>query len=143
MKQKYKDAFSEVNEILKLMPTELSNKIPQKFKEIIKNEKSSTYISNIKAPIDECVLKDETVIILALIYRDFLCNELERKNLKARDLEALKAFEEESRKKYNPDNIFKNNKKNNYNSTAEVAITLVKEKWYKKIFNIIRKIFST
>ena len=83
MKQEYMEAFSEVDEILEIMPTALSNKIPQKFKEIIKNEKSKDYIPNIKEPIDKCPMMEETIIILALIYRDFLCNEEERK--KARD----------------------------------------------------------
>jgi len=135
------EAFAEVDRILEIMPITLSNKIPQKFKEIIKNEKSNTYVSSINEPIDKCPLKEETIIILALIYRDFLCDENERNKLKLRDSEALKAFEEELREKYNPDNIFKNKRKIDYGTTTETAIDLIERRWYQKIFHIIKKFF--
>lgn len=115
MKQEYREAFLEVYEILNLMPIALSNKIPQKFKDIINREKSQKFITNISEPIDKCSLKEETIIILALIYRDFLCSEEERKELKARDAEALRVFEAELREKYNPDDIFKKKDKRKKN----------------------------
>ena len=146
MKQEYMEAFSEVDEILEIMPTALSNKIPQKFKEIIKNEKSKDYIPNIKEPIDKCPIREETIIILALIYRDFLCNEEERKKLKSRDAQALRIFEEELRERYNPDDIFKKKKEKKQEmeniQVEETSIAVIQEKkWYKKIFNIIKKFF--
>ena len=146
MKQEYMEAFSEVDEILKIMPTALSNKIPQKFKEIIKREKAKNYIPNISEPIEKCSLREETIIILALIYRDFLCNEEERKELKSRDAQALKIFEEELREKYNPDDIFKKKKDRKQEmeniQAEETSIAVIQEeKWYKKIFSIIKKFF--
>lgn len=141
MKQEYMEAFAEVDKIIELMPVTLSNKIPQKFKEIIKNEKSNTYVSNINEPIEKCQLKEETIIVLALMYRDFLCDENEKNKLKLRDAEALKVFAEELREKYNTDNIFENRRKINDGTTTETAIALVEEKWYNKIFHIIKKFF--
>ena len=150
MKQEYKEAFTEVYEIIKLMPTELSDKIPNEFIKIIEEEKDSTYYPKIKEPIENEKLKDETVVILGLIYRDFLCSEEERKFLLEKEERELKEFEQEldkkMREKYNPDDLFKNNKKKikgdlNSNSKDNVII-YKKEKWYKKIIDIIKKFFK-
>lgn len=64
MKQEYMEAFTEVNEIFKLMPQELLEKIPTKFRQVIQEEMDKKYITDIKEPIEECELKDETIIIL-------------------------------------------------------------------------------
>ena len=48
MKEEYRIAFTEVNEIMKLMPIELINKIPSKFREMIEEEKDNNYIPDIK-----------------------------------------------------------------------------------------------
>ena len=79
------EAFSEVYEIFKLMPQELLNKIPKKFYEIIKEERDKEYLPNIKEPIENQKLKDETIILLGLIYRDFLCSQDEKKRLQEKD----------------------------------------------------------
>ena len=150
MKQEYKEAFAEVNEIIKLMPLELVNKIPNKFREMIMEEKDKNYIPDIKEPIEKCKLKNETIIILGLIYRDFLCSPEERKKLQEKDAKELqeiqKAIEDESRQKYNPDELFKNKKPNiaeqikNEESTSMIVVP--EEKWYQKIFNIIKRLFK-
>lgn len=101
MKQVYYEAFSEVDEVLKLMPITLLNKIPNKFKEVIHTQKSKDYIPQIGKPLENCKLKEETIVILGLIYRDFLCSDTEKQILKIRDTEALKEFEAELREKYN------------------------------------------
>ena len=95
------EAFTEVNEIIKLMPEELVNKIPSKFREMIQEERDRNYVPDIKEPLENCKLKEETIIILGLMYRDFLC------------------------------------------SPEEKSMTIVQEeKWYQKIFNIIKNIFK-
>ena len=89
MKEEYRIAFTEVNEIMKLMPIELINKIPSKFREMIEEEKDNNYIPDIKEPIEKCKLKNETIIILGLIYRDFLCSQDERKKLQEKNAREL------------------------------------------------------
>ena len=97
-------------------------------------------------------MKNETIIILGLIYRDFLCSPDERKKLQEKDARELqeveKAIEQEIREKYNPDDIFKKRNQNNieekYNTEQNTSMVVVREeKWYKKIFNIIKGIFKT
>ena len=41
MKREYEEAFAEVDEILKLMPVEISSKIPTQFKQIISKDRKS------------------------------------------------------------------------------------------------------
>ena len=150
MKQEYKEAFSEVNEIIKMMPKELSNKIPNKFKELLENERAMEYQPNIQEPLEEQKLKNETIIILGLIYRDFLCSSDEKKRLQekdARELQELKelekAIEEEMRVKFNPDEIFKKRNTTDNQQVEECkSMTVIEEKWYKKIFNIIKNFFN-
>lgn len=147
MKQEYREAFTEVNEIVKLMPIELVNKIPTKFREMMEEERDKTYLPDIKEPLEKCKLKNETVIILGLIYRDFLCLPEERKKLQEKDAKELQvaqqALEQEIRQKYNPDNIFKKNiEKQALQKEEKSLIVVQEEKWYKKIFELIKKFFN-
>lgn len=147
MKEEYRKAFSEIEQIIELMPNGLQNKIPNKFKNIISSEKSKIYKPNIKEPFEECEIMYETKIILSVIYRDFLCSESERNEIKFRDSQKLKEYEDELRKKYNPDDIFKNkniqpeNKIQENNEEKSIAV-IQEEKWYQKIFSIIKNIFK-
>lgn len=147
MKTQYKQAFSEVYEILKLMPKELISKIPTKFCNMVENERDKEYIANIKEPLEKQELKEETTIILGLIYRDFLCPVEEKKELQKKDALELKRINEEIEKekqeKYNPNNIFKNNEIAKKEETVEELrmveykkpfFTRIKE-WFKSKFN--------
>lgn len=145
------EAFTEVNEIIKMMPEELVNKIPSKFREMIEQERDKEYNPNIQEPLEKQKLKNETIIILGLIYRDFLCSPEERKKLQEKDARELaevkRAIEEETREKYNPDDIFKNRRQNNTEQTQQSQennsmIVVKEEKWHQKIFNIIKGIFK-
>ena len=147
MKEEYREAFSEVEKIINLMPPNLANRIPVGFKQIIETEKSKTYRPNIIEPIEKCELKNETTIILAVIYRDFLCSKEERANLIERDTNDLAKFEKELREKYNPDNIFKNRNTTKYsqeeNQTEQMAVVKYKEKnFLQKLFDKIKHIFK-
>lgn len=146
MKEEYREAFSEVNQILDMMPSGLLDKIPNGFKVIIRENKSNNYNPNIKEPFENCKLKEETHIILALIYRDFLCNEQEKKELLIRDAKRVQEFEDELREKYNPDNIFKNrtkriNNSNNMNNDCMAMVEVKEKKFLQKIFEKIKNLF--
>lgn len=148
MEQEYLEAFTEVYEVLKLMPKQLLNKIPNKFYKMIEEERDKKYFPDIREPLEKQKLKNETIIILGLIYRDFLCSEEERKKLQEKDARELQEvqqkLEEEIRQKYNPDDIFKNRNKIEEQRAQEEnnLIVVEEEKWYRKIFNIIKKLFK-
>lgn len=150
LKPEYREAFEEIYEIFSLMPKELLDKIPTKFYEMIKEERDTSYFSNIQEPLEKQKLKNETIIILGLIYRDFLCSPDEKKRLQEKDAkefqEVEKALEEEIREKYNPNDIFKNRNKTISEETQaseDTRITVVQEeKWYQKLFNLIKNLFD-
>lgn len=152
MKKEYKEAFTEVIEIIKLMPEELSSKIPNQFKELLEDEKSVEYQPNIHEPLEDQKLKKETVIILSLIYRDFLCSSEERKRLQEKDANELRELEKvektiksEMQVKFNPDDIFKRKVQNEVGEMQQETNSMIEVKevsWYEKIFNIIKRIFN-
>lgn len=133
----YANAFSEVYEILKLMPDELLDKIPQNSKKFVEQEKSVEYIPVINEPIENVNLRMETIIIMGLIYRDFLVSDTERKELQERDAKELELYYSE---KYSPEKIFENKQTLEKKRLEEgTSIVEYKESLLKKIFSKIKK----
>ena len=97
-KEDYREAISEVLEILQLADEEIINKIPLEVLQKLNSQKSITYISKFKdtQKIQEEQISKKAKAILALLYRDYICSEEERKE-----------FDK---------SIEKNNDKNNSNS---------------------------
>lgn len=73
--KKYNKALSEVDVILKNMPNELANKIPNNFKNMVNEEKDKNYNPKVNDLVIKENLLPETIIILGLIYRDYLCSK--------------------------------------------------------------------
>ena len=148
MDRNYQEAFVEVEEILKIMPVELSEKIPMKFRKIIIENQAPDYKIIIQEPLEQQKLKKETLVILGLIYRDFLCDEQERKELKIQDAQELEKIEKELKQKYDIQNVFdarKKNKKKQEESEDDysTSLTLYEEPTFlKRLFNIIKGIFK-
>ena len=147
-----RQAFTDISIIIQMMSKSMKNKINPNFIKLIEENKDTEYVSNInkKIPLKEQTLNENTKIILALIYRDFLCPPNERKRLQAKDAKELQEVQEqienEIREKYNPDDIFKNRSKNINNIPEKQIeekniIAFQEEKWYKKIFNLIKNLF--
>ena len=146
MRDMYANAFSEVDVIFNIMPENLLNKIPTGFKQMIKENKNKNYMPEISEPLEDYTLMEETLIILSLIYRDFLCSKEEKEKLQLRDTQQIKEIEEKLKEKlkekYNPDNLFKNkNNQNNQEITNTVAMVEYKESIFKKIINKIKRLF--
>ena len=142
MNRAYKEAFAEVDEILKIMPIELLSKIPTKFRNIISENKAIEYKIEIQEPLDEEKLKEETIVILGLIYRDFLASPEEREELQLKDAEELKRIEEEMQQQYDIQNIF-NKRKNKENENVSTELTIYKEQGFlQKLFNLVKRFFA-
>ena len=139
MDSNFEEAFYEVSEILKILPKEITDKIPEKFIQVIEQNKSKTYTKEINGLDNLQDLKKETIAILGLIYRDFLCDKETRKELL---IEEQKELDEA----FNYNNMFKK-----YDS-AEVASTIKKETtalievkeetWYTKVINFFKHLFK-
>ena len=111
MERVYEEAFCEVDEIIKLMPIDLKSKIPIQFSDIIEKNKASNYKVEIQEPLQEQQLKEETITILGLIYRQ--------------DAEKLKQLEQEITEQYDMQNVFANKKKKKIKNNEEENNSLV------------------
>ena len=100
MERVYEEAFYEVDEVLKLMPIDLRSKIPIQFRQVISENKAKNYKKDIHEPLNEQELKKETVIILGLIYRDFLASPEEKEKLQKQDLDEIQKIEQEVQEQY-------------------------------------------
>lgn len=142
-------AYAEVDEILKLLEQEYVDRIPDKIKNFFKEERSKEYNPIIRAdiPLDEQNLNRNTFILLAVLNLNYWCDSEEEKQEILREFaenENIKIQEQkELEEKYNPDNLFKNRKKNNNDTPQELAIVeYKKENIIKKIINKIKKLFK-
>ena len=100
MEKDFQEAFYEVDEILKHFPEELLIKIPRKFQKMIKENKSTTYNKKINGLDNLDELKKETIVLLGLIYRDYLCDKKMQKQLIEEEKQMIK-------KLYDYNNLFK------------------------------------
>ena len=144
MEKDLSKAFTEVYEILKVTPIELTSKIPTKFRKIIEENRDTEYRFQLEEPFNEKDLNEESVIILGLICRDFFADPEEREELRLKDTEAIKRVEEEMNQKYDMENVFNNKraKKSVNTPQEEMGLTVYKEGFIKKIFNLIKGIFK-
>lgn len=137
-------AYAEVDAILELLEDEYAQRVPQKIREFFKEEKNKDYEPIIKTDISlvEQNLKRETFAILTILELNYWCdNEQEKEAL----LKELKENEEEYQKelyeKYNPENIFKNEKIKEQNQS--IALVEYKEKGFiRKILDKIKNLFK-
>lgn len=144
MKREYEEAFTEVDEIFKIMPIDLLSKIPLQFRKVISENKATDYKKEIKEPLEEQQLKEETVVILGLIYRDFLASPEEREQLQLRDAEELRKIEQEMQEKYDIENVFKKKKSKKEEKQFETKELIVYKEtnFLKRFFNLIKGIFK-
>lgn len=144
-----KKAISEVLEVLKNSEEDIEAKIPNKFMTFLKENADLEYIPNIDFSKEnwENSIEEDARAMLALIYRDYLVDEDERRKIIQEEQEEQKKEEEELRERYNPDNLFKKDKKEE-NISKEVnveepkALIEVKEKWYTKIWNKLKALLK-
>lgn len=109
----YANAYSEVLEILKHISQEDYNKIPKEkimlFQSNCNKEYNFTYDMN--KTLDEQNVSKKAKTILAILFRDYWATDAQREKIKAKEQYDRKIKEEENREKYNPDNLFKKDKK--------------------------------
>lgn len=143
----YSEAATEVLTILEHTEIEEVNKIPKNFIKFLKENSSKTYKPDFdfSKPINELNLKQKTQSILAIIYLKYWANEEEKKAFKKRIKENEEKYQQELKKQYSTDNLFKTKKgiiENFENQTQKNLLPEVKkENFIQKIINKMKKIF--
>lgn len=145
---KYANAYSEVLEILKYIPVEDYNKIPKTKIELFRTNANNNYSFdyNPNKTLQEQEVSKITKGIIAILFRDYWATELQRNKIMAKQNYDRVKLEEKKKEKYNPDNIFSNQYKElsivNAESNQELALIDTNHiKWYKRICNLIKKLF--
>ena len=150
MEDNYSKAYKEIVEILKYVPEENVNKIPKEMRDMFEAEQLKTYNFQIDTEkhFEEQELLEETKAILPNIFRDYWASPEQKEKIKTKQQHDMQIIEEEKRKKYNPDSIFKDKQsivieniapENNEQHTE--MIEYKEQKWYQKIFNLIKNLF--
>ena len=108
----YEVAAAEVLDILNHTRIEDVKKISPKFMEYLKKRASKSYIPNLDhtQKLKDMGLHPKTRALIGLIYRNYFCNESQRKEYDKKLMKAELEHQKELREKYNPDNIFNNRK---------------------------------
>lgn len=136
MTEIYREAFTEVNEILKYLSKDLINKIPKEFINNIKENISPSYefkYDNTKG-LNEQNLKQETRAILSVIYRDYICDEHIRKEIIQKDRKEW--LELEKNKEFGNIEVFKKKSIESSKTKEDKSLQLIKKQ------NIIIKIIE-
>lgn len=109
MDNTYERSYVEVLEILKYIPREEYEKIPKDYIEFYKENKDKNYKYKYNQNSPKTLRKTDAIIIY--LYKNYIASDEEKdeieKNLKLNSQRA----EIEKRRKYNPDNIFRENKR--------------------------------
>ena len=148
MEDIYEKAYKEVVEILKYVPQESVNKIPQEMREMFELNQSKTYKFEInpEKPFEAQELLEETKAIFANIFRDYWATPSQKEEILAKELYEINKIEEEKRAKYNPNDIFKKKKIEKYTENLiennnSLPIEIKKVTFFKKIINFFMKFF--
>ncbi len=149
MNNTYGQAYSEVLEILKHLPEEEQKKIP---KEKIKfyednRDKNYNFNYNITKTLDEQHVLRETKAIIITLFRDFFATTTQKEKINKILLYNEQKYQEELSKKYNYNDIFSKNKKEEEKiilpeTSNENNLVPCKESIIKKIINKIKSLFS-
>ena len=151
MSDAYSKAYVEVLEIISHFSEEELNKIPQEKINFYNEHKDNNYQFKIDPTIDlaEQNISREANAIIVSLFRNYFATEKQKQTLDNLLKQNEQKSEEEKRKKYNPDDIFKQDKKITpiENTSTEtnndlLPIEISEEKWYKKILDFFKSLFK-
>jgi len=142
--KEYAMAYTEVIEILKHVPDEDVNKIPKEKLEFYKANMDNEYKYKLDMTkeFEEQEISDITKAILANIFRDYWATSYQKERIEAKEKYDIEKLEEEKREKYNPDNVFKNNKEETFVENTNLPVEIKKETFFKKLISFIKGLFN-
>ena len=149
--ERYGIAMAETLHYLKGISQDDINKIPDNFITFLKNNASQNYECKFDytRPLKELNLKNETRGLIAMICLNYWCDTEDQKNSFIEHLNKNeKKYQEELRKEYNIDDIFKKKEfipkveKTTENiDKNRLPVQAERENIFKRVFNRIMKIF--
>lgn len=139
---KYKNAYTEVYEIIKQLDEEEYNKIPSEVIKAIEENRNTEYEFDLDEDIElkEQELLPETKAILFNLFRDYLSTPEQKEKILKMQAEERLRNEQKKQEQYNLD-IFANKPKNRDIREEHIELIEYKENIFKRILNKIRQFF--
>ena len=142
----YSKAYTEVLEMIKHLPENEYNKIPKEKIEFWERNKDNKYkfVINPQIELEKQNISIEANSIIVTIFRDYFATDLQKEKLKIILEQNENKYQEKKKKKYNPDNLFENRKKECMNPYVEKNTSLLvvkrEENFFKKLINYVKKL---
>lgn len=135
MDNMYATAYSEVLEILKYIPKEEYNKIPNEKIEVFKAkaDKNYKFRYDSRKKLNEQNISKIAKGIIAILYRDYWATPEQRKIIKDYQKMKRNKLEEEKRKKYNANDLFKSKIELNKNNKIQKGLVKYKDSIFEKV----------
>ena len=150
--KEYAMAYKEVVEILKYVPDEDVQKIPEEKLEFYRTNMDNdyNYKLDMTKEFKEQEMSDITKAILANIFRDYWATPYQRERIEVKEKQDIERLEEKKRQAYNPDDIFKKKQsneedkeiKNIENYSENLPAEIKKETFFNKLINFIKVLFK-
>ena len=136
----YPKAYKEVLEIIKYLPKEEYERIPKEKIEFFEQNCDNEYnfVFDVSKTLEEQEFLRETNAIIVTLFRDYFASDTQKEKLERILVANEQKYQEELKKKYNPDDIFKKQEKV-YQKPIEnenMQMIEVKEE------NILQKVFN-
>lgn len=145
---KYRKALVEVEAVLNCLEEDAYKKIPNDILQAIEENKNEYYEFDYDEDLDynQWNLSSEAIALLYNIYKRYIASEEEQRYFQDKERFETKQLERQKSIKYNSNNIFKNTnltkETNNQNEEHKELVKIPEEKWYIKLFNVIKHIFK-
>lgn len=142
----YANAYSEVLEVLNHMSKEDYNKIPKDMLEMFQincnNEYQFRY--DLNKEFEEQGISKRAKLILAILFRDYWATPYQKEKIIAKQNYERQKLEQQKFEKYNPERLFENKRQPIIEEVKNISsmIEVKKEKWYQKIFKVIKNLFK-
>lgn len=141
----YSKSISEVLDILKHTNKDDVDKISPQFMKFLVENANKEHIPKLDHTkrIKDMGLNEKTIGILSIINTKFWCTPEQKEIFNDKLKENQKIYEEELRKKYNPNNLFKDRKiKVENNVEDSVVMVEYKEPFLTKVRNWLKRILK-
>lgn len=140
----YEKALAEAFAVIMKLEFSDIQKIPDEFLNTLKNNMDQEYYTtlNIDEEYIDNNLSEDTKGILGLVYRDYLTDESERKELVEGEHKSEEEYQEVLRDMFQSDLVFKNNDTNEEKKEVKQEVRMIKQeelKWYEKLKIKIKK----
>ena len=142
----YANAYSEVLEVLNHMSKEDYNKIPKDMLEMFQTNCNNEYQFryDLNKEFEEQGISKRAKLILAILFRDYWATPYQKEKIIAKQNYERQKLEQQKFEKYNPERLFENKRQPIIEEVKNISsmIEVKKEKWYQKIFKMIKNLFK-